>query len=68
MTRKGQITVPKAYRDSLGLDEGDLVYLDLEGDKVVISKPGIPPAGEPIGIEAYRELVKELGKERSLWQ
>jgi AbrB family looped-hinge helix DNA binding protein len=68
MTRKGQITVPKAYRDSLGLDEGDVLYLDLEGNRVVISKPGIPLAGKPIGIEAYRELIKELGKVRSAWR
>ncbi len=35
---KGQITIPKAIRDALSLDDGDQVLFRLEGDRAVIAK------------------------------
>ena len=34
MSSKGQVTIPKAVREALGLKPGDLVSLELEGDSV----------------------------------
>lgn len=38
VTCKGQITIPKAIRDALSLDDGDQVLFRLEGDRAVIAK------------------------------
>lgn len=38
MTSKGQITVPKAVRDALGLEEGDEVVFRVEGDRAVLAR------------------------------
>lgn len=39
LTSKGQITIPKAIRDSLGLEPGDKVDFVLEADGRVILRP-----------------------------
>lgn len=33
---KGMVTLPKKWRDELGLEEGDVVKAKKEGDKIVI--------------------------------
>jgi AbrB family looped-hinge helix DNA binding protein len=38
MTSKGQLTVPKAVRDALGLDEGDEVLFRVEQSRAVLAK------------------------------
>ena len=38
LTTKGQITIPKEIRETLGLREGDKVIFILEGERVVIRK------------------------------
>ena len=38
MTSKGQVTVPKAVRDALGLGEGDDVVFRVEGDRAVLAR------------------------------
>lgn len=38
MTSKGQITVPKAVRDALRLEEGDRVVFRVEGDRAVLAR------------------------------
>jgi AbrB family looped-hinge helix DNA binding protein len=38
MTSKGQITVPKAVRDALGLAEGDHVIFRVEGNHVTFAR------------------------------
>ena len=67
VTRKGQVTIPKEYRDILGIREGDFVCMQLREDVIVISKPGIPEPGQPVGEEKYREIIKQLENERRLW-
>ena len=34
ITSKGQVTIPKAVRDALGLKEGDSLLFEVEGDEV----------------------------------
>lgn len=38
MSSKGQLTVPKAVRDALGLKEGDKVLFRVHADRAVLSR------------------------------
>jgi AbrB family looped-hinge helix DNA binding protein len=38
LTTKGQITIPKAVRDALGLAEGDSVVFRVEGQRAVLAR------------------------------
>ena len=35
--KHGQITIPKEFREALGLERGDLAEAELEGERVVIT-------------------------------
>jgi AbrB family looped-hinge helix DNA binding protein len=38
VTSKGQITVPKAVRDALGLKQGDHIVFRVEGNRAVLAR------------------------------
>ena len=38
MSSKGQVTVPKAVRDALGISEGDSVVFRVEGSRAVLAR------------------------------
>ena len=38
MTSKGQVTVPKAVRDALGIQSGDRVVFRVEGERAVLAR------------------------------
>ena len=38
VTSKGQVTVPKAVRDALGISEGDEVVFRVEGNRAVLAR------------------------------
>jgi len=38
MTSKGQLTVPKAVREALGIREGDQVVFQVEGGRAVLAR------------------------------
>ncbi len=38
VTSKGQVTVPKAARDALGIAEGDEVIFRVEGNRAVLAR------------------------------
>ena len=38
MSSKGQVTVPKAVRDALGIGEGDSVVFRVEGSRAVLAR------------------------------
>jgi len=38
VTSKGQITVPKAVRDALGIESGDEVLFRVDGNRAVLAK------------------------------
>ena len=65
--RKGQVTIPKTYRDALGIKEGDLVHVQLKDNMIVISKTGIPEPGQPIGEKKFKEIIEQLEEERRTW-
>ena len=71
--KKGQIVIPKALRESMGIEAGDLLLITAEGDRISI----IPPeryakmtrgllkgvwGDTPDEVEAYLE------RERSSWE
>ncbi len=54
ITTKGQITVPKAVRDALGLKEGHQVVFVVEGDRAYLHPV------RPRGVEALRGIAGGL--------
>ncbi len=38
MTSKGQVTVPKAVRDALGIRKGDEIFFRVEGNRAVLAR------------------------------
>lgn len=55
VTSKGQITIPKAIRERLNLEEGDKVaFIEDESGKIVITKSSVV---------ALREFLDSMAKE-----
>ena len=38
VAERGQITLPKAVRDALGLTKGSLLRVELDGDRIILRK------------------------------
>lgn len=38
VSSKGQVTVPKAVRDALGIEEGDQVVFHVDGNRAVLAR------------------------------
>jgi len=68
VTRKGQVTIPIAIRRALGIREGDILAVREESGRVVLERVGLPEPGEPVGWEAYEELLRELERVRGAWR
>ncbi len=74
VTLKGQVTIPKAVRTALAIQEGDSVLFAVEGDQATLrplkKKPlaelyGALPATRPYpGLEAVRRKVRQKRAER----
>ncbi|MCD6357456.1 MAG: AbrB/MazE/SpoVT family DNA-binding domain-containing protein [Thermoproteales archaeon] len=56
ITRKYQVTIPKEIREKLNLRVGDLLRVEVEGDKIIL-KPVIKPRENPV--EEMLNLVRE---------
>ena len=55
LTSKGQVTIPKKVRDSLGLAPGDGVIFDVNREyQVVVRKAGRRAARKPDGFDSVR--------------
>lgn len=52
----GQITVPKKFRDALGVKKGDLAEAQIEGDKIIITPV------RPTKKQAWKEIRELLNK------
>lgn len=55
ITSKGQMTIPKAAREAVRLVEGDLVVVEVEGDRLIVRK--LVAGRDPylVGLEASLE-------------
>ena len=61
LSSKGQVTIPKVVRDSLGLEPGDFVTYEISGDDSVILRR-VEPFDAPFHI-AVSETLEEWGSE-----
>jgi antitoxin PrlF len=68
MTRKGQVTIPKAIRDHLGMKEGEKVLFVMRGEEVVLKvvkgtildlRGSVQPSAHPEDFEKVRQSVKQ---------
>lgn len=72
VTSKGQVTVPKAVRDALGIREGDNVVFRVEGDRAVLARTpefldlagsiSVPAAKRNV---AWDEVIRRTRSERT---
>jgi AbrB family looped-hinge helix DNA binding protein len=53
LTSKGQITVPRAVRERLGMKQGDRLEFAVEGDRVVLQRSDAAPAGRVAGVLSH---------------
>jgi AbrB family looped-hinge helix DNA binding protein len=66
--RKGQVTIPQQLRTQLGIEEGAILEVTAEDNKIVL-KP-LPPleAGEPVGEEEFKKIIAKLEEGRRHWR
>jgi AbrB family looped-hinge helix DNA binding protein len=65
---KGQVTIPQELRTQMGIEEGAVLEITKEDDKLVL-KP-LPPLEprEPVGKEEQKKLLDELDALRRRWR
>ena len=68
VTRKGQVTIPKEIRESLGVEEGDVVEVKAEGGVVLVKPTGNVKPHRRLTKREYQALVKELDRMREEWR
>jgi len=62
-TSKGQVTIPKSFRQKLNLDSDTFLKATLEGQKIIFQ----PVTINPTNIRTYTDLqIKEFMKEDKL--
>lgn len=68
LTKKGQVTIPKPFREKLSLKEGDSLVFDMRGDqlflkkrerKSILSLGGIAKSRK-VGVGSEREYTKKV--------
>lgn len=67
ITKKGQVTIPKPFREILHIKEGDNLEFELKGDMLVLKKKerksilrlGGIAKGRKIGIGSERDFTKK---------
>lgn len=72
ITKKGQVTIPKPFRDNLQIKEGDSLVFELKGDMLILKKMksksilslGGIAKGRKVGIGAEREFTKKVVSRR----
>jgi AbrB family looped-hinge helix DNA binding protein len=66
--RKGQVTIPKEIRNKFGIEEGTILEIRIEDNKIVL-KP-LPPLepGNPVGEEEFKKILSELEERRRNWR
>jgi AbrB family looped-hinge helix DNA binding protein len=62
LTNKGQITIPKTVRDSLGLQSGDKIEFILKNDGEALVRPVTKKVDDVFGILHKKETPYPLKK------
>jgi antitoxin PrlF len=72
MSSKGQVTVPRAVREALSLEEGDRVVFRVEGDRAVLARtPDLLDLVASVSVPAakrgtaWAEVLSEARRSRS---
>ncbi len=60
LTSKGQVTVPKAVREALGVAEGDAIFFRIEGNQATLTRT-------PDFLELAGTLSAATGKKNVSW-
>jgi AbrB family looped-hinge helix DNA binding protein len=62
------VTIPQELRTKLGIEEGAILEISSEDNKIVL-KP-LPPLepGEPVGEEEFKKIIAELDEGRRHWR
>ncbi len=60
VTSKGQVTVPKAVREALGVSEGDVIIFRIEGNRAIVART-------PDFIELAGTLRIPASKKNAAW-
>ncbi|HWN43439.1 MAG TPA: AbrB/MazE/SpoVT family DNA-binding domain-containing protein [Thermoanaerobaculia bacterium] len=72
LTDKYQITIPREVRRRLGLRAGDVIYLALEGEKIVLrgARGGWTEATRGLGADLWKEEggAEAIERERDSWE
>jgi len=67
ITKKGQVTIPKPFRERLHIKEGDSIAFEMEGDRLILKKKerksilslGGIAKGRKIGVGREREYTQK---------
>jgi len=65
---KGQVTIPQQIRTELDIEEGTILEITQENDKIIL-KP-LPPLEprEPVGEETFKKILSDLEERRRNWR
>lgn len=70
--KKGQVVIPKEVREALGLREGDMLLVGVEGGRVILAPPeeyARRTKGALRGIWGSKEEISiHIQKERDAWE
>jgi len=67
--RRGQMVLPKAVREALGVAEGDQLWVEVEGNRVIL-RPVSSLVRESLGLLRGtwgEEIASYLKEEREAW-
>jgi AbrB family looped-hinge helix DNA binding protein len=67
--RRGQMVLPKAVREALGVNEGDQLWVEVEGNRVIL-RPVSSLVRESLGLLRGtwgEEIASYLKEEREAW-
>lgn len=69
LSRKSQITVPADYRRRLGVELGEDLLMDFDGDRIVLVKNSGSPLDELRSLprEIWAGAVDEIQRARDEW-
>ena len=66
--RKGQVTIPMELRSKLGIEEGAILEITDQDGAIVLKPAPRLEAGEVVGEEEFKRIIKELDESRRHWR
>jgi AbrB family looped-hinge helix DNA binding protein len=66
--RKGQVTIPKELRSKLGIEEGTILEITTQDNTIILKPAPRLEAGEVVGEEEHKKIIKELDESRRHWR